>query len=283
MLPHRPPPRHICCAAFYSRTGQNTWTGPITLSVDSSIRSDNLLILSAVIGGAGALTKTGPGTLTLGGSASNTHGGNTFVNEGVVLLVKDALLQAVPHDLIIGTGLPGAPFALVQYLSTDQVWANITVNGNSLLDLNGFDEYAGDLTLNQGGDVQTLAGSLYVNGVNGVTVNPGTNTTSTISGRLGFDAVKIHNLYAVKNTPLADQVERGEVTLMERDAYIATLIDFLELLPPAMLVERISGDAPPDYFIGPAWCLDKPAVKLALEAELARRDTWQGKRWTPTA
>jgi radical SAM protein (TIGR01212 family) len=102
-------------------------------------------------------------------------------------------------------------------------------------------------------------------------------------GRLGFDAVKIHNLYAVRNTSLAEQVERGEVTLMERDAYITTLIDFLELLPPTVLVERISGDAPPDYFIGPSWCLDKPAVKLALEAELARRDTWQGKRWTPSA
>ena len=50
--------------------------------------------------------------------------------------------------------------------------------------------------------------------------------------RLDFDAVKIHNLYAVKNTPLADQVARGEVTLMERDEYIATLVDFLELLPP---------------------------------------------------
>jgi radical SAM protein (TIGR01212 family) len=102
-------------------------------------------------------------------------------------------------------------------------------------------------------------------------------------GRLGFDAVKIHNLYAVRNTPLADQVERGEVTLMERDAYISTVVEFLELLPPTMLVERISGDAPPDYFIGPTWCLDKPAVKLALEAELTRRDTWQGKRWTPSA
>ena len=33
--------------------------------------------------------------------------------------------------------------------------------------------------------------------------------------RLRLDAVKIHNLYAVKNTPLADQVARGEVTLME--------------------------------------------------------------------
>ncbi|MGD9721382.1 MAG: TIGR01212 family radical SAM protein [Pirellulales bacterium] len=101
--------------------------------------------------------------------------------------------------------------------------------------------------------------------------------------RLGIDAVKIHNLYAVRETPLAEQVARGEVTLMERDAYITTLVDFLELLPPTMLVERISGDAPPDYFIGPAWCLDKPAVRLALEAELVQRDTWQGKHWSSPA
>jgi hypothetical protein len=99
--------------------------------------------------------------------------------------------------------------------------------------------------------------------------------------RLGLDAVKIHNLYAVKNTPLAEQVARGEVSLMDRAEYIATLVDFLELLPPSTVVERISGDAPPDYFIGPAWCLDKPAVRLALEAELERRDTWQGKHFVP--
>jgi radical SAM protein (TIGR01212 family) len=99
--------------------------------------------------------------------------------------------------------------------------------------------------------------------------------------RLGLDGVKLHNLYAVKNTPLADQVARGEVTLMSREAYLRALVDFLELLPPTTLVERISGDAPADYFIGPAWCLDKPAVRLALAAELARRDTWQGKLFEP--
>jgi radical SAM protein (TIGR01212 family) len=33
-------------------------------------------------------------------------------------------------------------------------------------------------------------------------------------GRLGVDAVKIHNLYAVKRTSLAEQVERGEVPLI---------------------------------------------------------------------
>jgi radical SAM protein (TIGR01212 family) len=97
--------------------------------------------------------------------------------------------------------------------------------------------------------------------------------------RLRLDAVKIHNLYAVKNTPLADQVARGEVTLLGRDEYICTLVDFLELLPPEMIVERVSGDAPLDYFIGPSWCLDKPGVLRALEQELARRDTWQGKSY----
>jgi hypothetical protein len=97
--------------------------------------------------------------------------------------------------------------------------------------------------------------------------------------RLEIDAVKLHNLYAVKNTPLAEQVSRGEVQLIERDAYVQVLVDSLELLPAACLVERITGEAPPDYFVGPAWCLDKPAVRLAVDAELARRDTWQSRRF----
>jgi radical SAM protein (TIGR01212 family) len=95
--------------------------------------------------------------------------------------------------------------------------------------------------------------------------------------RLEVDSVKIHNLYAVKNTPLADQVNRGEVTLIDRDAYVQAVVEFLELTPPTCIVERISGEAPPDYFVGPSWCLDKPAVRQAVQNELLRRGTWQGK------
>jgi radical SAM superfamily enzyme len=98
-------------------------------------------------------------------------------------------------------------------------------------------------------------------------------------GRLGVDAVKIHNLYCVRNTPLADQIARGEVRLMERAEYVRTVVDFIELLPPTMIVDRISGDAPPDYFVGPSWCLDKPAVKGAVTAEFERRASYQGRAW----
>jgi len=99
--------------------------------------------------------------------------------------------------------------------------------------------------------------------------------------RSGLDSVKIHNLYAVENTPLADQVRSGEVRLMEFDEYITTLVDFLELLPPSMIVERISGEAPGSYFIGPAWCLDKPSILKGVAAEFERRDSWQGKLFDP--
>ena len=95
--------------------------------------------------------------------------------------------------------------------------------------------------------------------------------------RVGVDAVKLHNLYCVKNTRLAEQVAAREIELMGRDDYVRTVVDFLELLPPTVVVERISGDAPPDYFVGPEWCLDKPAVKRAIEAEFERRDSWQGR------
>jgi uncharacterized protein len=98
--------------------------------------------------------------------------------------------------------------------------------------------------------------------------------------RLGVDAVKLHNLYAVRHTRLADQVLAGEVALMERDEYVRTVVDFLELLPPDCIVERISGEAPPDYLIGPAWCLDKPGIRDALAAEFQRRDTWQGRGYS---
>ncbi|MCE9556166.1 MAG: TIGR01212 family radical SAM protein [Planctomycetes bacterium] len=95
--------------------------------------------------------------------------------------------------------------------------------------------------------------------------------------RLKLDAVKIHNLYVVRDTPLEKQYAAGQVRLLEREEYVETVIDFLELLPPECIVERISGEAPPDYFVAPSWCLNKPAILRAIDQEFTRRDSWQGK------
>jgi len=102
--------------------------------------------------------------------------------------------------------------------------------------------------------------------------------TAAELARLGVDSVKLHNLHAVRDTPLARMVARGEVRLSELHEHVAAVVDFLEQLPPTCVVGRLSGDAPPPYLVGPEWCLDKGAVRRRVEAELARRDTHQGSR-----
>jgi uncharacterized protein len=97
--------------------------------------------------------------------------------------------------------------------------------------------------------------------------------------RLDVDAIKIHNLYVVKNTELADQYEAGKVELQSHDDYIETVVDILEIMSPRCLVERISGEAPPQYFIAPSWVLDKSALRTAIENEFRRRGTKQGSKY----
>jgi uncharacterized protein len=95
---------------------------------------------------------------------------------------------------------------------------------------------------------------------------------------LEIHSVKLHNLYAVRNTVLADQVAAGRIQLPEFQQYIAYVVDFLEELPSQVVIERLCGDAPPEYLVGPRWCLDKAGVRSAVEAEFRRRGTHQGCR-----
>jgi radical SAM protein (TIGR01212 family) len=97
--------------------------------------------------------------------------------------------------------------------------------------------------------------------------------------RLAIHSVKLHNLHAVRGTRLAEWVAQAEVRLPSLAEHAAWVVDFLERLPANCVIDRISGDAPPDCLIGPAWCLDKAAIRRAVETEFVRRDTWQGRLW----
>ncbi|MEN6407359.1 MAG: TIGR01212 family radical SAM protein [Thermoguttaceae bacterium] len=104
------------------------------------------------------------------------------------------------------------------------------------------------------------------------------HATARELARLGIHSVKLHNLYAVRDTALADQVAAGQVRLPEFSEYVEDVVDFLERLPEQVVVERLSGDAPPEYLVAPAWCSDKSAVRQAVLAEFRRRGTRQGSK-----
>jgi radical SAM protein (TIGR01212 family) len=97
--------------------------------------------------------------------------------------------------------------------------------------------------------------------------------------RLKIDSVKLHNLYVARETRLARAWAHGEIPLLDRDQYVGRVVDFLERLPPDCVIDRLSADAPEAYLLAPDWCRDKSAVRWAIEAELVRRNTWQGGKY----
>ncbi|MCK0471257.1 TIGR01212 family radical SAM protein [Halalkalibacter sp. APA_J-10(15)] len=94
---------------------------------------------------------------------------------------------------------------------------------------------------------------------------------------LNVQGIKIHLLHLLKRTPMVKQYEKGLVQLMDFDSYIRLVVDQLEILPPDMIVHRLTGDGPADLMIGPMWSLNKWKVLNAIESELTNRNSWQGK------
>lgn len=103
-------------------------------------------------------------------------------------------------------------------------------------------------------------------------------TVSAVA-RMDVQGIKIHLLHLMRKTPMVKQYEAGLLRFMEQDEYVKLIADSLEILPPEMIVHRLTGDAPRDLLIGPMWSLKKWEVLNAIDAELVARDTWQGKYW----
>lgn len=97
-----------------------------------------------------------------------------------------------------------------------------------------------------------------------------------------IDGVKIHLLYVIRGTPLENAFVRGDYRCLEQDAYVGLVCDFLEVLPPAVVIQRLTGDPHPQELVAPAWAMEKAKTLEMIRNELIRRDSWQGKRWQPS-
>ncbi len=95
------------------------------------------------------------------------------------------------------------------------------------------------------------------------------------------DQIKLHLLHVLRGTPLADLYEAGRYTPMERDAYVATAVRVLELLPPDTVIARLTGDGPAADLLAPLWSRRKREVLNAIDLSLVARDSWQGKYFEP--
>ena len=101
--------------------------------------------------------------------------------------------------------------------------------------------------------------------------------TADEMARLKVDGIKVHLLHILEGTILGDLYKQGKVPMFEMDEYVQLAVDFIERLPPTTLIQRLTGDGPRDILLAPLWSMDKWEVLNAIDAELEKRGTKQGK------
>ena len=94
------------------------------------------------------------------------------------------------------------------------------------------------------------------------------------------DQVKIHLLHVLRGTQLAKHYERGDYQPLDREHYIRLVADALELLPPDVVIGRLTGDGAKDALLAPLWSLKKTTVINDIDKLLYARNSMQGAKWS---
>jgi len=103
--------------------------------------------------------------------------------------------------------------------------------------------------------------------------------TAKILSALDVDGVKLHSLYVVERTKLAEMYKKGEIKICSLEEYIDRAITFLEYLSPNVVIHRLVADPPRKGTIFGNWGKSKIEIINMIEEELERRDTYQGKKF----
>ena len=98
-----------------------------------------------------------------------------------------------------------------------------------------------------------------------------------ISGLAPVGFLKLHQLQVVRRTKLARLYAGRPFPVFGYGEYIGFVADFLERLRADIVIQRLFATAPEEMLVAPRWESDKHRILQDIEAELARRDTFQGR------
>lgn len=96
---------------------------------------------------------------------------------------------------------------------------------------------------------------------------------------LPVENVKLHQLQIHKGTRMFREFQDNPdaFKMFSVDGYLDLCVKYLELLNPAIVVERFVSEAPDDLLVAPRWGLKNFEFTAKLEKLLEERNTWQGR------
>ena len=100
--------------------------------------------------------------------------------------------------------------------------------------------------------------------------------TARLVASLPIQGIKIHLLLALEGTALGTLYKAGKIEMIGMEDYVNTVCDILEVLPPEMVIQRLTADGYRDIYLAPEWGISKLMVINAIDRELERRDSHQG-------
>lgn len=104
--------------------------------------------------------------------------------------------------------------------------------------------------------------------------------TAKIISALPTHEIKLHALYIIKNTVMADWYKAGEIQLISAEEYVDRVVTFLEYTRPDIVFQRLIGRAPKEATEFANWGMGWWKIRDMIDAELVRRDTRQGAKCT---
>ena len=105
--------------------------------------------------------------------------------------------------------------------------------------------------------------------------------TARYVGHSGADGIKLQLLHVLEGTDLDQDYRAGRVSPLTLEEYIGILEDCLAVLPPEMVIHRLTGDGAKKTLLAPLWSADKKRVLNAIRTAFARDHVRQGSRWQP--
>jgi len=104
-------------------------------------------------------------------------------------------------------------------------------------------------------------------------------STARTLAALPVNGIKIHSLLALDGTLMGEMYRQGAIPMISKEKYVELAADVLELLPPELVVQRLTADGYRDIFLAPAWAANKLDVLNSLNKELEKRNSFQSKRF----